>query len=290
MPTILTTLALEANTYKITAAFTDEDGSAVTPDSGLNWTLTDEFGNVLNSRTAVSLTPGESVSWALTGADLATTGVEDTGIRVVTIDGSYDSDLGDNLPLDQSVQFCIDTQLPVSLQDAKLHLNISGTDDDIYISQLITTARQYVENLTGRKLITQTVTKYFDSWHEFDLPYGNLQSVTSIKYTDSDGDQSTWSSGDYDVDTETLRGRVVLGYSKSFPSVTLTPVNPIEIIYICGYGATKAHVPYAISQAIKILVSHYYEYREPEVIGTIVAEVPMGVNALLESYKTLHFI
>jgi len=170
MPTTLTTQALPNNTYVITAAFTDEDGDAVTPNDGATWSLKDTAGNTINSRSAVEITEATSVDIVLSGDDLAAQGANDNGIRILSIDGTYDSDAGSDLPLDTSVQFVVDTLLPVSLQEAKEHLNIhnDNTDFDIDIALKLTAVREHVEKFMRRKLITQAVTEYFDAWPEGD--------------------------------------------------------------------------------------------------------------------------
>ena len=105
MPTKLTTDAIEEGTYVITAAFTDEDGDAVTPNAGLVWSLTDGQGNVINSRENVAITPATSVTIVLTGDDLAI-GTNKTH-RVLLVEGTYDSTLGSNLPLKDQATFDI---------------------------------------------------------------------------------------------------------------------------------------------------------------------------------------
>lgn len=111
MPTLLSTLAVEESTYVVTAAFTDEDGTVVTPSS-VTWTLTDNRGNIINNRNAVSATPGTSIDIVLTGDDLAigTNGEE----RTVTIDATYNSDLGSGLKLKDECTFKIHNLLNVS--------------------------------------------------------------------------------------------------------------------------------------------------------------------------------
>jgi len=106
MATELTVTAIEESTYIITAAFTDEDEAAVTPNAGLNWTLTDRDGNIINSRDSVSLTPGTSVNVVLSGDDLALPG--DDRVRIFTVEGTYDSDLDTDLPLKAACQFTIE--------------------------------------------------------------------------------------------------------------------------------------------------------------------------------------
>ena len=107
MPTNLTTRAQEESSYTITAAFTDEDGSAVTPSS-VTWTLTDTYGNVINSRSGVSVTPGTSVDITLSGDDLAISESGDFINRILTVEAVYDSSYGTDLPLKDSATFQID--------------------------------------------------------------------------------------------------------------------------------------------------------------------------------------
>lgn len=100
--------ALEKDTYVITVSFFDVDQTtAVTPNSGLTWTLTDAAGNVINSRSAVSLTSATSVNIVLTNADLAIT--DATGLqRIVTVSGTYNSvTYGSNLKINRPIYFTI---------------------------------------------------------------------------------------------------------------------------------------------------------------------------------------
>ena len=112
MPTTLTTHAVEQSTYKVTAAFTDDDGVSVVPTS-IVWTLTDSSGTVINSRQDVSITPASSVTIALTGDDLALTSDADA-VRIVTIEAVYTSDLGTGLTLKDSCRFVIDNLKAIS--------------------------------------------------------------------------------------------------------------------------------------------------------------------------------
>lgn len=111
MPQTLTARAIDKSTYVIVATFRDEDDALVTPNSGLNWTLTKLDGTVINSRNAVSITPGTSVTIVLSGADLD---YDDGRERVLTIQGTYDSDLGSNLPLKDQVRFTVQDLIAVS--------------------------------------------------------------------------------------------------------------------------------------------------------------------------------
>ena len=290
MPTLITTEALPNNTIGLTLTFTDDNGDAVTPNAGNVWSLTDTQGNIIKSREDVNIVEASTVTIALTGDDLAATGVYDDGIRFVVVEGDYDSDLGSGLSLNATHQFVIgDNIKPVCLDDAKRHLNIAqtNTDHNLYLAQCLASARAFAETFTNRKLLTQTVTRYFDGWPSGEalvLPYGNLQSVTSVKYTDTVASQSTFSSADYHVETQDEPGRIVLKDGKSWPTDTLKTSKPIEVIYVCGYGEMPGDVPYPIRAGILINMAGMFEQREPHLVG-ISHKVLMNDKALLWPYK-----
>jgi len=150
---------------------------------------------------------------------------------------------------------------PVSLAETKTHLRITASDEDTRLNNLIKAVRMQAEELTGRRLITQTWKAFYAGWPDeyFIIPFPTLQSVTHIKYYDTDGSATTWSAGNYIVDTDAEPGRVVLGYSKSWPSVTLYPSNPIEIQFVCGYGAAASNVPEELRQAMLIGIERLYD-------------------------------
>lgn len=108
MPVTLTKKAHEEGTYVVTCDFYDDLGAAVAPDT-LAWTLTDEGGTVINSRTDVAVSsPTSSEDIVLSGDDLAlqTGEVGDTA-RILTIEATYDSTTGLDLPLKDTALFYI---------------------------------------------------------------------------------------------------------------------------------------------------------------------------------------
>ncbi len=141
--------------------------------------------------------------------------------------------------------------LPVTLTEVKDHLRIESafTTDDAYIQSLIHMATSQAESILRRKLVIQTWKYFLDAWPKdyfLILPFGSLQSVTSIKYKDSDAVEYTMDSGDYIVDADSDPGKIVLGYGKSWPSVTLLPASAIYTEFVCGFGG---HVSQAITAA-----------------------------------------
>jgi len=195
------------------------------------------------------------------------------------------------------------TKYPVSLEDAKKHMNItlSWTDDDDIIQAHIKVATKKAEQFLRRRLITQTWYSYLDAWpseNYITLPFGQLQSVTGITYTTSANvattsftDASLTTTDNFDVDIKSDPGRIILEYGDSWPSETLWPMNPIQIEFVCGYGgaaataaASVAAVPTMIKHAMRLIISDLYEIRGTEIEGMPIQKLKT-VEALLTPYK-----
>lgn len=148
--------------------------------------------------------------------------------------------------------------LPVSLTEAKNHLRVTGNDDDVLIDNLITSATTSAENDTWRRFTTQTYDVFYDNFANVEIPYGQLQSVTSVKYYDTDNVQQTLSSAVYDVDIVHDPGRVTLAYGQSWPSVYDRP-NAIEIRFVCGYSTVPEDIKTAIKFKIEMLYGNLFD-------------------------------
>lgn len=172
---------------------------------------------------------------------------------------------------------------PVTLAEAKAQCRVSIDEDDALIANLITAGREAVETIMRMGLANQTYDMYLNSWWSGDLilPLPPLQSVTSIKYTDTDDVQTTWASSNYYVSTAQFPGRVVLKAETTLPTAELKEVDAIVIRFVSGY-ADSADMPQLIKQAILLTIGHLYENRENVVIGQGIAalELPQGAKYL----------
>jgi uncharacterized phiE125 gp8 family phage protein len=174
--------------------------------------------------------------------------------------------------------------------EAKAHLRVTADDEDAYITTLITVARQWVENHTKRALITQTWDLVCDHFPgEFKMPLPPLQSVTSIAYTDTAGNGQTLLAADYQVDAVgNLHGRIRPASGMSWPK-TRAEMNAVTVKFVAGFGDDAGDVPEQIRQAILIMIAELRLRREDAIVGAPITTVPMGVEALLSSYKTWSF-
>jgi len=177
---------------------------------------------------------------------------------------------------------------PVTVTEAKTHLHITGTDDDTKIGLLITAARQYLEKYLRRSLINQTFILSLDgapSCSVLELPMPKLQSITHVRYYDTDDTLQTFSSASYRADTVSYVGRVMLKDGYSWPTVIADRADALQITYVSGYGAATTDVPEAIRQAVFMLVEHWYTNRGVVLVGTIQANLEFALENLLSIYK-----
>jgi hypothetical protein len=161
--------------------------------------------------------------------------------------------------------------------------------EDTILNTIITAGREYVEDITRRGLLTQTWDYFPANWpgrhgyrgipsmhsgrhfnHHSELenyfiaiPFGNLQIVSSVKWKDVNGTETTLTENtDYIVETNGEQcGRIVLPWGVVWPTGMLWPSNPISIRFVCGW-TTAALVPYKIKAALKLICADLYENRE----------------------------
>lgn len=183
---------------------------------------------------------------------------------------------------------------PVSLAEVKNYLKIDDdqTEDDALLSGLIVAARKLLDGYSGvfgRCLVSQTWKLSLPDFRDnIQLPLPPLQSVTHIKYYDTDGDLNTVSTSVYEVITGgTSGGYVHLLGDQTWPAdVDTDRAEPVEITYIAGYGNSWNDVPDTIRLAIYGLVEHWHTNRG--MIGEQTNIIPMHINALIEQYRVKH--
>ena len=192
---------------------------------------------------------------------------------------------------------------PLALAAVKTYLRVIANDQDSVITSLITRARQYVEANAKIQLITATWTlglggfpsaqlippgggsSVWDTDNAIRPPRPRLQSVTSIKYIDTDEVQQTLDAGDYVVDTLSEPGRIVPSLSTSWPSTLDSSRAVVEVEYVAGFGDAASDVPESIKQAMLLLISHWYEHREAVIDAPVPVEMEIGMRSILSTEK-----
>lgn len=171
----------------------------------------------------------------------------------------------------------------VTTQQAKEHIRVTHANDDAYIDGLIIAATDYVEFLTGRRMITQTwrlLRRQFDSKIYLGTP---LESVNQIRYLDPEGIIQSLAATQYRLITSESPGYIEPVYGVSWPSVRIAD-EAVEIDFTVGYGVSNSTLPKLLQQAILFLVGHFYENREASAPIKL-DDIPLGFFAMLEPYR-----
>jgi uncharacterized phiE125 gp8 family phage protein len=181
------------------------------------------------------------------------------------------------------------TDEPVDSTEVKKHIAIdsSETTFDTQINDYIKAATAYIEAATGRQICTATYDLIVDRFPAgraaINIPKGQLQSITHIKYIDTDGVQTTLSSSKYKVSDSREPGIIQPAFDEVWP-VSRREIDSVEIRFVCGYGDSTV-TPEGIKQAALLLVGHYFEHREAVAFNTVASVVPLALVSLLASYK-----
>ena len=156
----------------------------------------------------------------------------------------------------------------LELADVTDSMRITFGDDDAVLTSLIKSARQAIEKHCGISIGTQTITSIIDlnSWEEIEIPFGPVQSITSVHVkTDFAEFTAAIASEDYDSD------------GVDFSTFTPFTSGRWKLVYQAGY----TELPDDLKNYWIRLVSWYYENRGD--VGTI----PATLKADVINYKRL---
>jgi len=162
---------------------------------------------------------------------------------------------------------------PVTLEEAKEQLRIEPafTEDDSYISALISAARDRCESYCNQYFTEQDIKILYSGSIPtvISLPYPGL-TVTSVVYTDSDNAQQTVNPASYIVDAENQTITFTETYKSLNYQVLATTSAPVQIV--------------GVQHAIKLILTDLYELRTETAVGVSLAENP-ALKALLYPYR-----
>jgi uncharacterized phiE125 gp8 family phage protein len=166
---------------------------------------------------------------------------------------------------------------PVTLPELKQHARIDLDTDDILLTQLIKTAREYCEKATHTALIHQKWLASYDrvdiKGREIDVKHGMLHAIARVTFYDKLDQPIQLNPANYRISHH----RIIFSSEFQIPN-NIRDHDALEIVYTVGYGATGIDVPYPLCQAIKMLAAFWYENRESDA-------TPFTVQSLLLPYK-----
>lgn len=172
---------------------------------------------------------------------------------------------------------------------------VTYSDENLNLINALQAAVSQVEAYLNRALITQTITFQADCFPShsgglalltqgaysrtnfFTLPKPPLQSVTSLKYYQTDNTLATFASSNYFLDTLSEPSRLFLNENATWPTEVRRNAA-IEIIYIAGYGALRSSVPSAIREAITMQAVNLYTIGSTK--GLNISSIDFGTASL----------
>jgi uncharacterized phiE125 gp8 family phage protein len=190
------------------------------------------------------------------------------------------------------------TQDVVTLAEAKAHLRVDASDDDVLIGGLIKAATSVLDpaggGWLGRALRPQTWEARLRAFPDcyFLLPYPPAIEVVSIKYDDPYGVEQTVDSATYRLLglSSVQPARLDPAFGASWPSVRHGD-EAVRIRFRAGYPAAEGEasdlLPAAIKAAVLLMVGDLYENRETVAVGATTAKIETSatVDALLAPYR-----
>lgn len=180
------------------------------------------------------------------------------------------------------------TDEPVTLAELKDHLSIESNDFDDMIADKGAEARDEVEVMIGRRLISQTWEFYFDRFEsELIIPWGPAQSIESIKYvaaTATGTEKTTLASSVYEY-TKGAPVKIRALEGQSFPT-TKRVYDAVVVRVILGYGDSADDVPRRIKSAIKMRTADDFRDREGSIIGLQYSPRKGNFNDCIRPYRT----
>ena len=206
---------------------------------------------------------------------------------------------------------------PITLVEAKAHLRVTDSADDLLIQALIIAAREQAEQVCWRAIAPQTWVVALDqfprpamnvssaNWYgpqwgtspgpltvvypdgttgyEIYLPPTNV--INSVKYIDTVGTLQTLNASKYKLDKLSTPNRLVPSFGNVWPD-TRNEVNAVLVEIDVGY----ASVPMSIRQWMLLKLAAWYENREAETVverGSLTSIA--GFDQLLTNFRAFRF-
>jgi hypothetical protein len=196
----------------------------------------------------------------------------------------------------------------VTLARMRANSNIPSGQDEDFLTEALKSAEDYVERqlectigLAAWRLTLDSFPQQGESQNQFNqvlahnqpidwkanailIPLWPVRAVTALTYTAVDGTTTTLPLSQIVQPVGNDRYHLRLKKGCYWPDTDESP-NAIAITFNAGWP-TQSAIPGTLTQAIRMLVSHFYENREAVMTGTISKEVELGVQSMLAMMET----
>jgi len=112
-----------------------------------------------------------------------------------------------------------------------------------------------------------------------------IQSLESFTIYTVEGTALAQSVGGFLLDAQS--GLIVAKNATSFPAIFPRELNPVEIVFKCGYGDAGASVPAPIRKCLLMLGATLYRSREHEYEAVQQPRIMETFTGMLRDYRKL---
>ena len=164
----------------------------------------------------------------------------------------------------------------LTLTEIKQALKIDYTTDDQELLRIKEAVEDYVSHYTGLSLCQDDKTQYLSYFMKTRFESNPVLSVSSVKYTNTNGVLTTMSADDWFL-IYSEAPSVYINF-RSFPSVK--EGTEVMVNYRVGYG----QLPPVLKQAIIGLIGHFYNNPE-SATPVVLSETPLSTRFILDMMK-----
>jgi uncharacterized phiE125 gp8 family phage protein len=174
----------------------------------------------------------------------------------------------------------------VTVAEVKAQARVSISTDDTYIDALRIAAREQVEKDLNTPVAGQAYRLHTESGFVscLRLPVQPVVSVSSVTYTDENGQSQTLNSSLYRL--KAYKDPPLIEFEDGLPS----HATDVIVNFTAGYSAANT-VPSLIKHAILFLAAAWYEQREAvsEMTGGSVQAIPLGYERIISRCRVTRF-
>jgi uncharacterized phiE125 gp8 family phage protein len=182
---------------------------------------------------------------------------------------------------------------PITLAQVKTIGYVKYTDRDTELQGFVDAAVTWIEQYTGRGLITQEWDVYYDEVEFFrpiyigqtvDLSTLNINSIDSLTTYDVYNNATVVTASDYRLSSNSIV------FDRATPFNDTRLVDAVKAEVTVGYGADESAIPQDLKQAIAILAIHWLE-NGVYAADMSLTKVPDVLKSLLMKYvSTVNWI
>lgn len=192
------------------------------------------------------------------------------------------------------------TSLPVTVEDviAELFSYEETAENAVIVEQKLREAVDFIEGQTCQRYIQSTWLQTFNAWpgydcdgfYSFKINLAPLVSISSVKYYNSDGTQTTVSSAYYWTVTTSTPPKIAFKPTFDWPALEVGRPDAIEVRFVAGYASAGA-VPPKAKSAVRMLAQYWFEQRQPTSTSVAAApnesaptvnELPWGLRQMIQ--------